>query len=61
MIRTLTPVEFTVTPQNPNDGEGFNFKVFDKVEDDNVTLNPIFVSMFFCSTEFMKKVIKYNI
>lgn len=61
MIRTLTPVEFVVTPQNPNDGEGFSFKAFDKVEDDNVTLNPIFIAMFFCSTEFMKKVIKHKI
>ena len=61
MIRTLTPIEFTVTPQNPNNGEGFNFKVFDTVEDDNVTLNPIFVAMFFCSTEFMKKVLKHKI
>jgi hypothetical protein len=61
MIRTLAPVEFVVTPQNPNDGGGFNFKVFETLEDDNVTLNPIFVAMFFCSTEFIKKAIKYEI
>ena len=61
MIRTLTPIEFTVTPQNENDGGGFNFKVFESIEDDCVKLNPIFLAMFFCSTEFTKKALKYKI
>ena len=61
MVRTLTPIEFVVTPQNPNDGGGFDFKVFDVVEDERVTLNPIFIAMFFCSLEFMKKALKYEI
>ncbi len=60
MVRTLTPLEFVVAPQNPNDGAGFNFKVFDAVSDDDVKLNPIFVTMFFCSTEFTKKALKYK-
>ncbi len=59
MARTLAPIEFIVTPQNPNDGGGFNFKVFDTIEDDNIILNPIFIAMFFCSTEFTKKALKY--
>ncbi len=61
MVRTLTPLEFTVSPQNPNDGAGFNFKVFESTSDDDVKLNPIFVSMFFCSTEFTKKALKHKI
>ena len=61
MVKTLAPIEFIVTPQNPNDGGGFNFKVFDTIEDDNVKINPIFVAMFFCSTEFTKKALKYEI
>ena len=61
MVRTLSPVEFIVTPQNQNDGGGFNFKVFESVEDESVKLNPIFVAMFFCSTEFIKKALKYDI
>ncbi|MEA2072134.1 MAG: hypothetical protein U9O86_01000 [Campylobacterota bacterium] len=61
MVRTLTPIEFVVTPQNSNDGGGFNFKVFDKISDDEVVLNPIFMAMFFCSTEFTKKALKYEI
>lgn len=61
MARALAPVEFLVTPQNPKDGAGFNFKVFETLEDDNITLNPIFIALFFCSVEFTKKAIKYEI
>jgi len=61
MVRTLAPIEFVVTPQNHKDGGGFNFKVFETIEDDNVVLNPIFVAMFFCSTDFIKKALKYQI
>ena len=61
MVKTLTPLEFTVSPQNPNDGAGFNFKVFESISNDDVKLNPVFVTMFFCSTEFTKKALKYKI
>lgn len=61
MVRTLAPIEFIVTPQNPNDGNGFSFKVFESIEEDVVKINPIFVAMFFCSTEFTKKALKYKI
>ncbi len=61
MVRALAPIEFVVTPQNHKDGDGFNFKVFETIEDDNVILNPIFMAMFFCSTEFVKKALKYEI
>ena len=61
MVKALAPIEFTVTPQNPNDGPGLNFKVFDMVDEDNVNLNPLFVALFFCSTEFTKKALKYEI
>jgi len=60
MVRTLTPLEFVVTPQNPNDGGGFNFKVFEEVKDDSAKLNPIFIAIFFCSVEFTKKALKYE-
>jgi len=61
MIKTLSPLEFTVTPQNPKDGEGFVFKAFETLGDESATLNPLFVSLFFCSTEFCKKAIKHEI
>ncbi len=58
MVRTLTPIEFIVTPQNPNDGDGFSFKVFESIKDDYVKLNPVFIAIFFCSVEFTKKALK---
>jgi len=61
MVRALAPVEFVVTPQNPHDGRGFNFKVFEILEDESATFNPIFIAMFFCSVEFTKKALKYKI
>jgi len=60
MVKTLAPIEFVVTPQNHKDGLGFSFKVFDIMEEENVTINPIFLSMFFCSAEFTKKALKYD-
>ncbi len=61
MVKTLAPIEFTITPNNSEDGEGFNFKVFETIEDDKVIVNPLFAAMFFCSTEYMKKALKYTI
>jgi len=60
MVKTLLPIEFVVSPQNPNDGNGFNFKIFESISDDEVKMNPIFIAMFFCSTEFTKKALRYN-
>ena len=61
MVKTLSPIEFFVTPQNPNDGSGFSFKLFDTISNDYVQLNPIFVAMFFCGTEFTKKSFRFTI
>jgi len=61
MVKTLAPIEFIVTPKESNDGGGFNFKVFETIEQNYVKINPIFVAMFFCSTEFTKKALKYTI
>ncbi|MDH4944278.1 hypothetical protein [Sulfurimonas sp. C5] len=61
-VKTLKPIEFVVTPQNPNDGNGFSFGVFDTLDLDNeiVKFNPIFLAFFFCSVEFTKKALKYD-
>lgn len=61
MVKTLAPIEFIITPNNADNGTGFNFKVFESIEDNSVKLNPLFTAMFFCSTEYMKKAIKHNI
>ena len=61
LVKTLKPVEFVVNPQNPQDGGGFSFSVFDTLDLDSDTaiLNPIFLAIFFCSTEFTKKAVRY--
>ncbi|QOY54588.1 hypothetical protein HUE87_12115 [Candidatus Sulfurimonas marisnigri] len=61
MVKTLAPIKFTVIPKESENGSGFNFKIFDKIEDTCVTINPIFAAMFFCSAEYMKKSLKYEI
>lgn len=60
MLKTLAPIEFTITPLDAQSAEEFNFKVFEIVKDDYVKLNPIFVAMFFCSVDFTKKALKHN-
>ncbi|MCX6052286.1 MAG: hypothetical protein NTZ60_07195 [Campylobacterales bacterium] len=61
MVKTLAPIEFVVTPQNHKDGGGFSFKAFETIEDDFVKINPVFVAMFFCSTDFTKKALNFVI
>ena len=60
LVRALAPVEFTVSPKNSDDGDGFNFKVFESIEDEYVKINPLFVALFFCSAEYTKKALKYT-
>jgi hypothetical protein len=60
MVKTLAPLEFTVTPKDTHESGGFNFKVFETADENQAKLNPIFVSMFFCSAEFTKKALKYE-
>ncbi|HUH43108.1 MAG TPA: hypothetical protein VLZ29_08320 [Sulfurimonas sp.] len=61
MVKTLAPLEFKVIIKGPEGGEAFDFKIFEIANEDNVTINPIFVAMFFCSTEFFKKALNYKI
>ncbi|MDA3908160.1 MAG: hypothetical protein PF437_03655 [Sulfurimonas sp.] len=60
MVKALAPITFVVTPKDAQNGGGFDFKVFESIEDDYVKINPIFVAMFFCSTDFTKRALKYN-
>lgn len=61
MVKTLAPLEFKVITKGALNEEGFNFKIFEISNEDNVTINPIFAAMFFCSTEYFKKALKYEI
>ena len=61
MVKTLAPIEFIITPtQNPQE-DPLSFKIFDTTTGDLATLNPIFVAIFFCSIEFIKKGLKYTL
>lgn len=62
VIKALAPVDFIVTPKNPEHGGGFEFKIFDTLDLDTeiVILNPVFIAMFFCSLEYTKKALKYE-
>ena len=60
MVKALAPINFVVTPKDIENGGGFDFKIFESIENDYVKINPIFVAMFFCSTDFSKRALKYN-
>jgi len=60
MIKTLSPITFVITPRDDNEAEGFEFTPFETTKDGQVSINPIFMAMFFCSNEFTKKALKYE-
>ena len=51
LIRTLDPITFSVRPNFRDDGEGFDFKAFEKIDEESVRLNPIFEALFFCPVD----------
>jgi hypothetical protein len=61
MVKTLAPLEFKVITKGALSEEGFDFKIFETLNEDSVTINPIFSALFFCSTEYFKKALKYEI
>ncbi len=60
LIRTLSPINFSVRPALRDDGEGFDFKAFDEIDEKDIRLNPIFEALFFCSLELVKKILNYK-
>ena len=62
MVKALAPIKFTITPTNKDIGGGFEFSIFESVDFDKdyVKINPIFTALFFCSTEYMKKALKFE-
>jgi hypothetical protein len=57
LVRTLSPITFTVKPL---DGEDFSFNAFDIINDETTKLNPLFDVMFFCSMDTVKKILSYK-
>ena len=60
LVRTLSPITFSVRPSLRDDGEGFDFKAFEVIDEKNIKLNPIFEALFFCSSEKVKKILNYK-
>ena len=60
LIRTLSPITFSVRPARREDGEGFDFQAFDTIGKEIIKLNPIFEALFFCSVETVKKILNYK-
>ncbi|MBU1667953.1 hypothetical protein KKC13_06000 [bacterium] len=60
LVRTLSPITFSVRPALREDGEGFDFQAFDKIDNQTTRLNPIFEALFFCSIETVKKILNYR-
>ncbi len=54
LVRTLSPITFTVTPKQ---GEGFTFSAFEIVDSETTKLNPIFDAIFFCSFDTVKQLL----
>jgi hypothetical protein len=60
LIRTLSPITFSVRPSLREDGEGFDFKAFDIIDDKTTRINPIFDALFFCSVGMVKAILEYR-
>jgi len=59
LVKTLSPIVFSVRPNLRENGEGFDFPAFD-VKDNRTKINPIFDALFFCNIETVKKILNYK-
>jgi hypothetical protein len=59
LVRTLKPIVFHVKPANKEDGPGFFFQPFERIDEETTKLNPLFDALFFCSIETVKKILNY--
>jgi hypothetical protein len=60
LVRTLSPIEFVVTPKGEGAGEAFTLHVFDQIDETTTLINPLFDAIFFCSMDTIKKVLAYK-
>ena len=63
VVKALAPIEFIVKPKNSAEGEGFEFTIFETIdfEKEFVKLNPVFIALFFCSLNYTKQALKYEV
>jgi hypothetical protein len=62
-VKTLAPITFIAKPKESENGAGFEFSIFEKIdfEKDYVKINPLFTALFFCSTDYTKQALKYKV
>ena len=59
-VKTMVNLEFTVKNKNKKDGEGFKFRPFHLISEDNIEFDPIFQIIFLDSINNTKKILKYK-
>lgn len=59
-IKTMANLEFVLKNKNTKDGEGFSFKAFNIIDENNVEFDPIFQIIFFDSVNNTKNILKYK-
>jgi hypothetical protein len=60
LVRTLSPITFSVRPALRDNGEGFDFKAFDVIDNKTTRINPIFDALFFCSMSTIKTILEHK-
>jgi len=60
VVRTLKPIVFHVKPAKKEDGSGFFFQTFERIDENKTKLNPVFDTLFFCSVATVKKVLNFE-
>jgi len=60
LVRTLKPIVFHVKPAHKEDGPGFFFQPFERIDKETTKLNPLFDVLFFCAIGTVKKILNYE-
>lgn len=60
VVKTLTPIVFTVKPSDKENGNGFFFQAFYKIDENKSKIDPLFDAIFFCSVDSIKKILNYS-
>jgi len=60
LVRTLKPIVFHVKPIHKENGSGFFFQPFERIDEETTKLNPLFDALFFCAIETVKKILNYE-
>ena len=58
LLRTISPITFSVKPKNRKDGEGFSLKPIEVIDESTCHINFMFEVLFFLPLHLVKKI--YN-